>query len=259
MKSINNEIYNQIHDTWWNTDGFMAMLRTSVNPPRFDYFESVLKNRLSLIPQNLSVLDVGCGGGFLSEQFAALGCSVTGIDPSLPTLAAAKAHSQISGLAINYIEGSGENIPFGNQQFDIVCCCDVLEHVNDLNVVMSEMARVLKPGGVLFYDTINRTFKSKLIAIKFSQDWTLTRFMPRDVHVWEKFIRPDELITSFVTNGLIHTDMTGLSLKLNPVKALFHFARQKFGHMSYAELGNKLILSKSNDLDISYMGFAVRS
>lgn len=237
----------------------MAMLRTSVNPPRFEYFQSVLNDKLSLNPQELSVLDVGCGGGFLSEQFASIGCTVTGIDPSLPTLTAARAHSQISGLPINYIEGGGEHIPFGEKQFDIVCCCDVLEHVHDLDMVMSEMARVLKPGGVLFYDTINRTIKSKLIAIKFAQDWSLTRFMPSDVHVWDKFIRPNELKNSLEQHGLLHKEMTGLSLKTNPVKALFHFARHKIGHISYAELGSNLILSESNDLDISYMGFALRS
>ena len=259
MKTVNNDIYNHIHDTWWNKDGFMAMLRTSVNPPRFGYFHHTMVKKLRINPDNLSVLDVGCGGGFLSEQFASIGCTVTGIDPSLPTLNAARAHAKLLGLRINYVEGNGENMPFESQQYDMVCCCDVLEHVADIDTVISEIARVLKPGGILFYDTINRTIKSKLIAIKFAQEWPLTRFMPNDVHVWEKFIRPDELSNSFEKSGLINSEMTGLSLKINPVKGLLHFVRQKLGRISYAELGSKLILTESKDLDISYMGYAVRS
>jgi 2-polyprenyl-6-hydroxyphenyl methylase / 3-demethylubiquinone-9 3-methyltransferase len=259
MSTINNEIYNQIHDTWWNTDGFMAMLRTSVNPPRFEYFKNILLGKLALNPQQLTVLDVGCGGGFLAEQFAAIGCTVTGIDRSQPTLAAARAHAQESGLAITYLEGSGEHLPFENRQFDIVCCCDVLEHVDNYNDVIAEISRVLKPGGIFFYDTINRTLKSKLVAIKMAQEWRLTKFMPEDVHVWDKFIRPHELATSLQKNNLSNANMAGLALKLNPAYALFHFVRQKLGKLSFAALGSKLVLGESKDMDISYMGFAVRS
>ena len=259
MPNVDNEIYNHIHATWWNEDGFMAMLRTSVNPPRFDYFRKVIIDRLSLNPEHLAVLDVGCGGGFLAEQFAAIGCKVTGIDQSAPTLAAARSHAEMAGHMIHYVEGSGECLPFAAQQYDIVCCCDVLEHVDDIEVVMSEIARVLKPGGVFLYDTINRTLKSKLVAIKIAQDWPMSRFMPRDVHVWDKFIRPSELAKSLEKSGLVNREMTGLALKINPIMALVHFARQKLGKISFAELGEKLILRESRDLDISYMGFAVRA
>lgn len=258
MPTIDNDIYNHIHATWWNEDGFMAMLRTSVNPPRFEYFRKVL-DRLSLTPENLAVLDVGCGGGFLAEQFADIGCNVTGIDRSVPTLAAARAHADKQGYVIQYVEGSGESLPFAAQQYDIVCCCDVLEHVDDIDAVMVEIARVLKPGGVFLYDTINRTIKSKLVAIKMAQDWPLTRFMPRDVHVWDKFIRPSELAHSLEKCGLVSREMTGLALKINPISAAIHFARQKLGKISFAELGEKLRLTESHDLDISYMGFAVRA
>ncbi len=259
MSSINNDIYNHIHATWWKEDGFMAMLRTSVNPPRFDYFRKILLDRLTLDPRRISVLDVGCGGGYLAEQFAAIGCAVTGVDRSVPTLKTAMAHALTDGYTIHYIEGSGEKLPFEVHQFDVVCCCDVLEHVDDIDIVISEIARVLKPGGVFFYDTINRTLKSKLVAIKLAQDWPLTRFIPRDVHVWDKFIRPLELINSLDKQGLINQEMTGRALKISPIKALFHYARQKFGKLSFAELGTKLMLAESNDLDISYMGFAVRA
>lgn len=259
MAIINNKIYDDVSETWWEQDGFMAVLRTSINPPRFDYFRKILLNRLKLNPQALQVLDVGCGGGLLAEQFASLGCVVTGIDQSVPTLNAAKAHAAKSGLNIQYIESTGEKLPFEAAKFDIVCCCDVLEHVDDIDAVIAEISRVLKPGGILFFDTINRTLISNLVAIKMAQDWKLTRFLPKDVHVWDKFIKPNELVVSLVKNGLPQAEFAGLSPANNPLKSLLAIFQQKLGIIDFAELGSKLKLKQSKDISISYMGFAVRS
>lgn len=253
MPTIDNAIYDRVHTTWWDEDGFMALLRTSVNPPRFDYFRKVLLDRIGLDPASLSLLDVGCGGGLLSERFANLGCTVTGIDRSVPTLAAARAHAEKAGLVIDYLEGSAESLPFQERQFDVVCCCDVLEHVDDLDVVVREISRVLKPGGVFFFDTINRTLRSKLVAIKFAQDWRLTRLILRDVHVWEKFVRPGELALAMEKHGMSKCNLAGLSPAVNPVVALSALVQKKLGRMSFAELGSKLTLKKSNDLSVSYM------
>jgi len=259
MATINNKIYDEVSDTWWEQDGFMAVLRTSINPPRFDYFRKILVDRLKLNPQGLEVLDVGCGGGLLAEQFASLGCKVTGVDQSAPTLNAAKAHAIKSGLNIQYIESVGETLPFEAAQFDIVCCCDVLEHVDDIDTIIAEISRVLKPGGVFFFDTINRTVKSNLVAIKMAQDWRLTRFLPKNVHVWDKFIKPNELFDSLVKNGLPQAEFAGLSPVNNPLKSILAIAQQKLGLINFAELGSKLKLKQSKDTSISYMGFAVRS
>ncbi|HYN53618.1 MAG TPA: bifunctional 2-polyprenyl-6-hydroxyphenol methylase/3-demethylubiquinol 3-O-methyltransferase UbiG [Methylotenera sp.] len=259
MATINNKIYDEVSDTWWEQDGFMAVLRTSINPPRFDYFHKILVDRLKLNPQALQVLDVGCGGGLLAEQFASLGCEVTGIDQSVPSLNAAKAHATKSGLNIRYIESVGETLPFEAAKFDIVCCCDVLEHVDDIDTIIAEISRVLKPGGVLFFDTINRTVKSNLVAIKMAQDWRLTRFLPKNVHVWDKFIKPNELFVSLVKNGLPQAEIAGLSPAHNPLKSLLAITQQKLGYINFAELGSKLKLKQSKDISISYMGFAVRS
>ena len=127
MATIDNAIYDRIPDEWWSDDSFMALLRNAINPPRFAYFRDALVRRFGRAPESLSVLDVGCGGGLLAERFAALGCQVTGIDRSLPTLDAARQHAQSSGLSIRYQEGSAESLPFDAAQFDVVCCCDVLE------------------------------------------------------------------------------------------------------------------------------------
>jgi 2-polyprenyl-6-hydroxyphenyl methylase/3-demethylubiquinone-9 3-methyltransferase len=259
MTAIDNTIYDRVSSTWWDEDGFMALLRTSVNPPRFAYFREVLTERLQLDPQGLRVLDVGCGGGLLSEAFAALGCDVTGVDRSVPTLAAARSHAERSGLDIRYLEGSAETLPFEPGTFDVVCCCDVLEHVDDAGTVVREIARVLKPGGVFLFDTINRTLRSRLVAIKLAQDWRLTRLIPRNVHVWEKFIRPGELARMLDHHGMPRYELVGLSPAMNPFSAAGALIRNKLGRMSFSELGSKLKLRQSSDLSISYMGYALRS
>ena len=258
MQEIDNAIYDRISDTWWDEDGFMSLLRTSVNPPRFEFFRKALVERLRQDPQELRVLDVGCGGGLLSEQFAAMGCDVTGIDRSVPTLAAARRHAEASGLSIRYLEGSAEQLDFTPGTFDVVCCCDVLEHVDSPDAVMHEISRVLKPGGVFFFDTINRTFRSKLVAIKFAQDWRLTRLIPRDVHVWGKFIRPHELTQLLARNGMPEFELAGLSPAVNPFTALGALIQNKLGKMTFAELGARIKLKQSTNLSISYMGFALR-
>lgn len=250
MAAIDNEIYDHLHDEWWSDDEFMAILRHSVNPPRFDYFHEILTKRLNLNLNQLTVLDVGCGGGLLSEKFAALGCQVTGVDRSLPTLAAARKHAENVGLSICYFEASAEVLPFEAQQFDVVCCCDVLEHVDNVDQVVEEISRVLKPGGIFFFDTINRTLRSKLIAIKMAQDWALTRFLPRNVHVWEKFIRPAELSAMLGKHGLSHWEFTGLSPVINPFKSLTALIQLKFNKINFAEFGTKFSLARSKDLSI---------
>ena len=138
-------------------------------------------------------MDVGCGGGFLTESFARDGYDVAGIDPSANSIAAAREHAAVSRLAIDYRVASGECLPFTDSSFDIVSCCDVLEHVHDPNQVIREISRTLKTGGVFLYDTVNRTFRSWILVIKLWQDWHIAGFSAPNVHVWRKFIKPGEL------------------------------------------------------------------
>ncbi len=255
---INNEIYETHGDDWWAEDadfGFSS-LRYCANPVRYAYFKSRL--RQMLLPGN-TVLDVGCGGGFLAEEFARDGFTVTGIDPAARSIVAARKHAAESCLAIDYRVGRGEFLPFHDGSFDIVACCDVLEHVDDLGKVIGEVARVLKAGGVFFYDTVNRTLLSKIVLIKIWQEWRFTRFLDSNVHVWEKFIKPAELDAGMRNCGLDNREMKGISSnKRNPLALLWTLRAIKRGALRNEELTARLGLCESNDKSISYMGFAVK-
>ena len=258
MNAVDNGIYDRVADTWWDADGFMALLRTAVNPPRVAYFDAVLTQHAPGAREALQVLDVGCGGGLLSEAFAERGFHVTGIDASARSLAAARAHAAHSGLAIDYRDGRAEALPFDDASFDVVACCDMLEHVDDIDAVIAEIARVLKPGGVFLFDTINRTWLSRLVAIKLAQDWWPTRMIPRDVHVHAQFVRPAELDAAMRRQTLVTREMVGLSPAFRPVRLLRAWLRHKRGRMDFATFGTHVQLQRSDDLRISYMGYATR-
>jgi len=143
----------------------LSMLRTMLNPVRFGFFRAVLTDEGRIEPRGRTALDVGCGGGLLAEECARLGLSVTGIDPSTRSVRTAREHARESGLAINYLAGTGELLPFGDASYDAVFCCDVLEHLEKPATVIAEISRVLKPNGLFLYDTINRTLRSKIGVI----------------------------------------------------------------------------------------------
>lgn len=255
---INNEIYQRHGHDWWSEDASfeISSLRYCMNPVRYGYFKHKLR-QLNL--PGKKVLDVGCGGGFLAEEFARDGFAVTGIDPATRCLEAAQQHAADHNLQIDYCAGRGEALPFPDGSFDILACCDVLEHVDDFSLVISEAARTLKPGGVFCYDTVNRTWLSKLAAIKISQDWEFTRWLHPNTHVWEKFIKPAELIAGMDRFGLANQELAGISSKKNPLAMLISLRALKKGKLSNREIASALALCETKDLRISYMGYAIRS
>lgn len=255
---VDNTLYNRPGDIWWDENEPLSMLRTMVNPGRFGYFRAVLTERLGIDPRGKAALDVGCGGGLLAEEFARLGCVVTGIDPSEPSLATARVHAARSGLAIDYRVGVGEALPCEDASFDIVYCCDVLEHVDDLNQVIAEIARVLKPAGVFLYDTINRTLLSNLVVIKIGQEWRATRFVLANLHDWNMFIRPGELQQVMARHGLQQREVVGLRPPANPIALLRDVYLFKRGAISYGELGRRLAFRQSKLRAGSYMGYALK-
>lgn len=251
-----NTLYDREGDIWWDERSPLSCLHTALNPARFPYFRDVLARRLAWTPAGKLALDVGCGGGLLAEEFARSGCQVTGVDPSANSLATARAHAAASGLAINYRQGVGEALPFEDASFDLAYCCDVLEHVSSVDAVVGEIARVLKPGGVFLYDTINRTLASRLVVIKVPQDWL--RLAPRDFHVWELFVTPRELRATLSRHGLEHREMTGLRPGGNPAALILAARQVKRGRMTCGEFGRRGQWVRTNSLAISYMGCATK-
>ncbi len=254
---VDNQLYDAMADSWWDESGFLQTLR-GFTPARFGYMRRVLIEDLGIDPRSKMTLDVGCGGGFLAEEFARLGCAVTGIDPSEKSLEAARAHARAEGLAIDYRQGTGESIPFPGAGFDLAYCCDVLEHVDDVSKVIAEISRVLKPGGIFLYDTINRTFRSKLVVIKLFQEWDWTSFMPPGLHDWNMFIKPEELLPLLAENGLQNRDVTGLKPRVNPLRTVRILRDCKRGEISYLEATRRIDLRESRDRSVLFMGYAAK-
>jgi 2-polyprenyl-6-hydroxyphenyl methylase/3-demethylubiquinone-9 3-methyltransferase len=254
---VDNTIYDRPGDLWWSDDGPLSAIRTALNPGRLEYFRRVFA-ALGIDPRAKSVLDVGCGGGLLAEELARLGSRVTGVDPSAASLAVARDHSADAGLDVTYLRGSGEALPLPDASFDIACCCDVLEHVRDLEQVISETSRVLKPGGLYLYDTINRTLPSRLVLIKLLQDWPWTSFMPPNLHDWDQFIRPPELVRIMARHGLRSLGYTGLKPGANPAALVRLLVQQKRGQLTRVALGRRAVVKLDGDTSILYIGHAVK-
>ena len=255
---VDNELYDRLAATWWDPEGVLNVLR-ALNPARFGYMRRVLLEELRLTPADCRALDVGCGGGLLAEEFARLGFAVTGVDPSSRSLDAARAHAAKTGLDIEYRRASGEALPFADGSFDVVYCCDVLEHVTDLGRVIAESARVLKAGGVYLYDTINRTPQSKLIVIKLLQEWNWTRLMPPNLHDWQMFIRPRELARLLEQQGLRPGRVRGLKPRASPVTILRALRGRQSGRLTYREVAELMDFGESTDTSLLYLGYARKS
>jgi 2-polyprenyl-6-hydroxyphenyl methylase/3-demethylubiquinone-9 3-methyltransferase len=228
-----------------------------MNPARFTYMCRVLVEELAVEPRGKRCLDVGCGGGLLAEEFAKLGCRVTGVDVSERSLETARAHARQERLEIAYVPAPGEDLPFEDKTFDFVYCCDVLEHVQSVERAVAEAARVLKPDGAYLYDTINRTRRSRLVFIGLFQEWDATRCMERDVHDWDMFIKPRELEATLRRHGLEPRDTVGLASATNPLTLLRELRRRRRGEITYAELGRRMKIRESRALWGSYAGYAV--
>jgi 2-polyprenyl-6-hydroxyphenyl methylase/3-demethylubiquinone-9 3-methyltransferase len=256
---VDNQMYDRLADGWWDSDSFLYTLRSGLNPARFPYLRRTMTETLGIDPKGIGVLDVGCGGGLLAEEFAALGCRVTGVDPSSGSIAAARAHAAQSGLAIDYVEGTGEALPFQDAAFEVVYCCDVLEHVDDVGNTVAEIARVLKPEGAFLFDTINRTWRSKLIMIKLMQEWDSTRCMEPGLHDWNMFIRPAELRGHIENAGLRPGPVTGIAPKPSPPKLISLLRARRRGELDYAEFGERMQMREGRDKSVLYAGYAVKA
>lgn len=256
---VDNDLYDRNGKGWWDEDNPLNILHGSMTPGRFAYFSEVLTQRRRLDPTSVRALDIGCGGGFMAEEFARLGCHVVGVDPSAVSIETARRHAVATGLDIDYRVGFGEGLPVADGAFDVAYSCDVLEHVADLGAVMSEVARVLAPSGVFLFDTINRTRTSRLLGIKVMQEWRMTRLIDAALHDWDMFITPAELTEALSRSGLLVEEVVGLGPRSSRPRVLLDFVRANRGSISYGELSRRLDVGRVASTNMSYMGFATKT
>jgi 2-polyprenyl-6-hydroxyphenyl methylase/3-demethylubiquinone-9 3-methyltransferase len=212
--------FNQLASTWWDTAGPMWPLHR-LNALRVPFIQRQVQQHLNLAAQdtlqNVSVLDVGCGGGILSESMARLGASVHGIDMAERNIYVAQQHSQGADLNLSYDVMEVQQLP-ADRQFDVVLNMEVVEHVDDLAGFMASCGRVTKPGGMMLVATINRTLYS-LATAKIAAEYVL-RWLPRGTHDWRRFVTPAESMKLLKKAGFGFGQLTGVGV--NPLKRNMH-------------------------------------
>lgn len=209
--------FDLVAQEWWDPSGEMGTLHT-INPLRLEFIAS------SFTLPGSRILDLGCGGGILSEALAKAGARVTGIDLSLPSLEVARQHARSQGLGIDYRQESMEEFSRGHPgDFDAVVCMEMLEHTPAPEKLVADCAQVLKPGGHFFCSTIDRTMKAFLFAIVAGEYFL--HLLPRGSHSYKKLIRPAELKDWAQKNGLTFIDLS--SLMYNPFRRRFKLAKGK--------------------------------
>jgi 2-polyprenyl-6-hydroxyphenyl methylase / 3-demethylubiquinone-9 3-methyltransferase len=200
-------------DTWWDPAGKMGMLH-KFNPVRLRFIKEAACRRFGRDPKRLDglaglrFLDIGCGGGILSEPIARLGAAVVGADPAAANVEAARVHATREGLSIDYRATTAEALADAGERFDVVLAMEVVEHVADLTLFVGRCAEMVKPGGLMVVATINRTVKSFALAIVGAE--YVLRWLPRGTHQWDKFVAPNELEIALEKGGLNVTDETGV-------------------------------------------------
>lgn len=205
--------FSDLANQWWDTRGPLKALH-KFNPVRVDYIRNRAAAHFGRDPARhdclagLRVLDIGCGAGILSEPIARLGAIVVGVDPAQSNIAAAHVHAAAQGLALDYRCTTAEALAAAGEAFDIVLAMEVIEHVADIGLFISLTATMVKPGGLMFCATFNRTFKSFVLAIVGAE--YVLRWVPRGTHQWTKFITPDELAIAIEKSGLQLSDRTGV-------------------------------------------------
>lgn len=207
------EKFTQMAEEWWDINGSFKPLHR-FNPVRIGYIQESIKQYFARADiQNIRIVDIGCGGGLLAEPLARLGAEVTAIDASAKNINIASLHAEKMGVKVDYRHTSVEDLAATGAQYDVVLTMEVVEHVADVESFMHSAAALVKPGGLLFAATLNRTLKSFAFAIVGAE--YVLRWLPRGTHQWNKFLRPSELESYISGNGLALQELTGVTL--NPV------------------------------------------
>ena len=209
------EKFSKIAEEWWNPEGKFKPLH-KFNPIRISYIkENVIQtfkldyNKTPL--KNIKILDIGCGGGLLSEPMCRLGAKVTGIDASDKNIKVAKLHSKKNNLQIDYFCSSPEKFD-AKDKFDVILNMEIVEHVEDVNFFLKSCSKLLKKNGIMFVATLNKTLKSYIFAIVGAE--YILRWLPIGTHEWEKFIKPEDLISILKKNNLSLDRVDGMNFNL---------------------------------------------
>ena len=233
------ERFSAIAEEWWDPTGKFAPLH-QLNPVRIGYIRDRAaahwrRDALSGSPlQGLSLLDIGCGGGLLCEPMARLCAQVTGIDAAGRNIATASLHAGKQGLAVDYRQHTAEALAGEGKQYDIVLALEIVEHVADVDLFLKSCGRLVKPGGLLFLSTLNRTPKAWALAIAGAE--YVLRWLPRGTHDWKKFLKPSEVVNGLGAGGVETQEIVGVV---------------------YSPLSRSWSLNKT-DLDVNYMLYGTK-
>ncbi len=218
MSSVNKkeiEKFSNMADEWWDPHGKFKPLH-KFNPIRIKYIkENIIeqfKTRNKPNPlSGINILDIGCGGGLLSEPMCRLGANITGIDASIKNIKIAKLHAKKNGLKIDYICSSPEKLKI-TKKFDVILNMEIVEHVEDISFFLKSCSKLLKKNGLMFVATINKTLKSYVFAIVGAE--YVLRWLPIGTHEWEKFVKPEELKKILTKNNLSLKKFDGMHFNI---------------------------------------------
>jgi 2-polyprenyl-6-hydroxyphenyl methylase / 3-demethylubiquinone-9 3-methyltransferase len=207
------ERFSRIADEWWDPAGKFAPLHR-LNPVRIGYIRDRAashwrRDALSGTPLGgLTLLDIGCGGGLLCEPMTRLGARVTGVDAAARNVAVARIHAERQDLVVDYRQGNAEALAESGVQFDIVLALEIVEHVADVDLFLRSCGRMVKPGGLLFLSTLNRTAKAWALAIAGAE--YVLGWLPRGTHDWRKFLKPSEVARGLRAGGIETQEVVGV-------------------------------------------------
>ena len=218
MTSVNKkeiDKFSKMANEWWDPEGKFKPLH-KFNPIRINYIKENIINNFKLKNKSkplegINILDIGCGGGLLSEPMSRMGANVTGIDASDKNIKIAKLHSKENKLKINYLCSSPEKLKF-KKKFDVVLNMEIVEHVEDIDFFLNSCSKLLKKNGLMFIATINKTLKSYIFAI-IGAEYVL-RWLPIGTHEWEKFVKPEDLKKILMKYDLSLNKLEGMNFNI---------------------------------------------
>ena len=218
MSSVNKkeiEKFSNMADEWWDPHGKFKPLH-KFNPIRIKYIKENIIRQFKIKNKNkplsgINILDIGCGGGLLSEPMCRLGADVTGIDASIKNIKISKLHAKKDNLKINYICSSPEKLK-KSKKFDVILNMEIVEHVEDISFFLKSCSKLLNKNGLMFVATINKTLKSYVFAIVGAE--YVLRWLPIGTHDWEKFVKPEELKEILSKNNLFLKKLDGMHFNI---------------------------------------------